>query len=129
MPVRKPFIGISCNLPVTDFADQCDYFHFTGEHTKVSKLGLRSRSVCFLERHATLPPPAQKYCFPFPVWKGRSRGLPLERIKSLRQQLRVRNQFLTRGAEQWLQSPPIRGRSGGLRCWLGGTGPSVPFSP
>lgn len=110
MPVRKPFIGISCNLPVTDFADQCDYFHFTGEHTKVSKLGLRSRSVCFLGLYHP-PSPSSEVCFPFPVWKGRSRGLPLEeRIKSLRQQLGEEPVFVTRGAEQWLESPhPYQG--------------------
>lgn len=71
-----------------------------------AKLGLRSRSVCFLGLYHPPSPSSEVGC-PFPVWKGRSRGLPLEeRIKSLQQELGGEPVFVMRGAEQWLEIPP-----------------------
>lgn len=74
MPVRKPFIGISCNLPVTDFADQCDYFHFTGEHTKVSSKAGTQIQVCLLPRAVPPSLPKLRSVLPFSSVEGQKQG-------------------------------------------------------
>lgn len=86
--LEKPFIGISCNLPVTDFADQCDYFHLQVSTLRYpAKLGLRSRSV-LLPRAVPPSLPKLRSVLPFSSVEGQKQGTaPGGKDKVLRQQL------------------------------------------